>query len=67
MAGSMIQRSSGSWELRVYAGVDPETRRRRYRTKTVRGTQAEAERELAALLAAVRADGAGGAGSSVSV
>ena len=67
VAGSMRQRSSGSWELRVYAGVDPETRRRRYRTKTVRGTQAEAERELAALVAAVRADGAGGPGSSVSV
>lgn len=63
----MRQRSSGSWELRVYAGVDPATRRRRYRTKTVRGTQAEAERELAALVATVRADGAGGPGSSVSV
>jgi integrase len=63
----MRQRSSGSWELRVYAGVDPETRRRRYRTKTVRGSQAEAERALAALVAAVRADSAGGAGSSVSV
>lgn len=40
VAGSMRQRSSGSWELRVYIGVDPETRRRRYRTKTVRGTRA---------------------------
>ncbi|MGB5760509.1 MAG: hypothetical protein WBM50_26575 [Acidimicrobiales bacterium] len=63
----MRQRSSGSWELRVYAGVDPETRRRRYRPKTVRGTKAEAERELAALVAGVRADGVGGPGSSVSV
>ena len=63
----MRQRSSGSWELRVYAGVDPETRRRRYRTMTVRGSRAEAERELAARVAAVRADGAGGPGSSVSV
>ena len=51
----MRQRSSGSWELRAYVSVDPETRRRRYRTKTVRGTRAEAERELAALVAAVRA------------
>jgi len=67
VAGSMRQRSSGSWELRDYAGGDPETRRSRYRTKTVRGTQAEAERELAALVATVRADGAGGPGSSVSV
>ena len=63
----MRQRASGSWELRVSAGTDPETGRRRYRTMTVRGTRAEAERELAALVASVRAQGVGGPGSSVSV
>ena len=63
----MRQRASGSWELRVSAGTDPETGRRRYRTKTVRGTRAEAERELAALVSSVRAQGVGGPGSSVSV
>lgn len=67
MAGSMRQRSSGSWELRVYAGVDPETGQQRYRTATVRGTRAEAERELGALVAAVRAESVGGAGSPRSV
>ncbi len=59
----MRQRASGSWELRVSAG----TGRRRYRTMTVRGTRAEAERELAALVCSVRAQGGGGPGSSVSV
>lgn len=67
MAGSIRQRTSGSWELRVYAGVDPETGQQRYRTATVRGTRAEAERELAALVAAVRAESAGGADSTLSV
>jgi hypothetical protein len=42
----MRQRSAGSWELRVYVGLDPDTGRRRYRTKTVRGNGADAEREL---------------------
>ena len=46
MSGSMRQRSAGSWELRVYVGLDPDTGRRRYRTKTVRGNRADAEREL---------------------
>lgn len=51
----------------MYAGVDPETGRQCYRTATVRGTRAEAERELAALVAAIRAEGAGGASSPLSV
>jgi integrase len=46
MSGSMRQRSAGSWELRVYVGLDPGTGRRRYRSKTVRGNRADAEREL---------------------
>ena len=43
-------------ELRVYAGVDPETHRRRYRTATVHGNRADAQRALDELVAAVRAD-----------
>jgi hypothetical protein len=35
------------WELRVYAGIDPDAGRRRYRTATVRGNRAGAERGLA--------------------
>src|ERR671918_14961 len=48
MRGSLRQRSAGSFELRVYIGVDPTTGRRRYRSMTVRGNRGEAERELAA-------------------
>lgn len=50
MNGSIRQRSIGSWELRVFTGTDPATGRRRYRSKTVRGNRAEAERELAAMV-----------------
>jgi integrase len=66
MRGSMRQRSGGSWELRVFVGVDPETGRRRYRSMTVRGNRADADRELAAMVASVRATRSVGAGSSVS-
>jgi len=55
MRGSMRQRSAGSWELRVFVGVDPGTGRRRYRSVTVRGNRAEADRELAAMVAGARA------------
>jgi integrase len=51
----MRQRSAGSWELRVFIGVDPATGRRRYRTMTLRGSRAEAERELATMVTAARA------------
>jgi hypothetical protein len=60
MHGSLRQRSPGSFELRVFIGVEPTTKRRRYRSTTVRGNRAEAERELAQMVAsalAVRADG----------
>jgi len=55
MQGSLRQRSIGSWELRVFVGVDPDTKRRRYRSKTVRCNRAEAERELEAMITSVRA------------
>ena len=47
--GSIRQRSAGSFELRVFIGIDPETHRRRYRSMTVRANRPEAERELAVM------------------
>ena len=51
---------------RVCAGVDPDTGRRRYRTATVRGNRADAERGVARMIADVRADRAVGATSTLS-
>ena len=55
MRGSMRQRSTGSWELRVFVGRDPLTGRRQYVSKTFRGGKREAERELAALVSGAEA------------
>jgi hypothetical protein len=66
MKGSLRQRGVASWELRVYAGTDPDTHGRRYRTATVRGNRVDAERGLAELIAEVRSERAIGAGSKVS-
>ncbi|MGE0309540.1 MAG: tyrosine-type recombinase/integrase [Acidimicrobiia bacterium] len=66
MQGSIRQRSTGSFELRVFIGVDPMTKRRRYRSTTVRGGRGDAERHLAAMVAAVEAARAVGVRSTVS-
>lgn len=66
MKGSLRQRGAASWELRVYAGTDPETRKRRYRTATVTGNRADAERALARLVADVQSDRTIGSASTVS-
>ena len=50
MHGSIRQRSIGSYELRVFTGTDPASGKRCYRSKTVRGNRAEAERELATMV-----------------
>lgn len=47
MQGSMRQRGKDAWELRVYRGVDPDTGRQRWATRTVRGGRRHASRELA--------------------
>ena len=52
MTGSLRQRGANSWELRVYQGIDPTTGRRRYATRTVRGSRTQAQRELVDLAAA---------------
>ena len=49
--GSIRQRGSGSFELRVYGGTDPVSGRRRWLTRTVRGDRSHALRELKALAA----------------
>jgi integrase len=51
--GSIRQRGTNSWELRVYRGVDPDTGRQRYEYRTVRGSRRCAERELKAFVAEV--------------
>jgi hypothetical protein len=49
--GSIRQRGSPSWELRVYIGTDADTGRRRWATRTIRGERRDAERELVNLAA----------------
>lgn len=50
----MRERSPRVWELRAYAGVDPVTRRKRWKSRTVRGAgKREAEEELSKLVAEV--------------
>ena len=46
----MRQRGSDSWELRAYLGTDPETGKRRYATRTVRGTKRAAQCALVELV-----------------
>jgi hypothetical protein len=46
----MRRRGENSWELRVYRGVDPETRRPRWLTRTVHGTEEFARGQLEALV-----------------
>ncbi|MEA2686879.1 MAG: integrase [Actinomycetota bacterium] len=49
MSGFMRQRGS-SWELRVYAGRDVVTGRKRWVSRTVKGGKREAQRALAAMV-----------------
>lgn len=50
MAGSMRQRGKDSWQLRVHAGRDPLTGRKRYVERTFRGNKREASKALASLV-----------------
>jgi integrase len=65
MQGSLRQRSTGSWELRVFIGRDPATGRRIDRSVTVHGNRADADRELAQMVATAEAERAVGVRSSV--
>jgi len=53
MAGSMRQRGNDSWQLRVHAGRDPSTGRKRYVERTFRGTKRGASKALASMVAEV--------------
>ena len=50
MAGSMRQRGEDSWQLRVHAGRDSLTGRKRYVERTFHGTKREASKALSALV-----------------
>jgi integrase len=49
MRGSIRSKADNRWELRVYAGVDVTTGTKRWVSRTVRGSRAEAELELSVL------------------
>ncbi len=53
MRGTITERRPGYWQLRVSLGRDPFTDKPKYRSKCVRGTKRDAERELARLLTEV--------------
>ena len=53
MKGSMREKRPGYWELRVFAGADPLTGRRHYRTRAFRGTKRQAQSALAVLVTEV--------------
>ncbi|MGD0254967.1 MAG: tyrosine-type recombinase/integrase [Acidimicrobiales bacterium] len=57
MAGSIRQRGKSSWQLTVYVGYDSKARKRRYASKTVRGTKREAELALAEFVTEVAKGG----------
>jgi integrase len=61
----MRQWGSDSWELRAYLGTDPETGKRRYATRTVRGTKRAAQRALVELVGDASNAPRGGARSTV--
>jgi integrase len=46
----MRKRGKDAWELRVYRGIDPDTGRQRWLTKTVHGGRRHARAQLAALV-----------------
>jgi integrase len=52
MRGNIRRRSGDSWTIQVYAGKDPETGRKRYVSRTVRGSKKDAEAALARLIRA---------------
>lgn len=53
MRGNIRRRAPGTWTIQVYLGKDSETRKKRYVSRTVRGTKKQAEAALAQLVHAV--------------
>jgi integrase len=52
--GSIRQRGRDSWQLRVYLGADPETRRQRWASRTVHGSRRFAQSQLGELVEEAR-------------
>jgi integrase len=50
MAGQIISRGKSTWLVRVFLGRDPDTGKRRYHNKTIRGNKKDAEGVLTDLL-----------------
>jgi integrase len=50
MAGQIIRRGDSNFMVRVFLGRDPQTGKRRYHNKTVRGTKKDAQRYLTGVL-----------------
>ena len=51
MQGSVRRRDRGVWEVRIYLGRDVESGKKRYQSRTVRGSKREAERLCRELVA----------------
>lgn len=66
MGGSMRERKPRVWELRVYTGRDPLTKRPRQVSRTFRGGKREASRALAELTAETTEGKHGGSNATVS-
>jgi integrase len=67
MKGSIRQRSKGVYELRVYVGRDPVTRRGRQVSRTFRGGKREATTELAKMVTEASESHRGGTNATVEV
>lgn len=65
MKGSKRLRPSGAWELRVYAGTDPVTKKERVTTRTFRGGARQADSALRDFVKEVEGGGHGGTNSSL--
>lgn len=52
MRGNIRQRAKGTWTIEVYLGEDSVTGKKRYLSRTVKGTKKEAELALAKLIQA---------------
>mgnify|MGYP003390630873 CR=1 FL=1 len=54
MRGSLRKLPSGSWEIRLFLGTD-DTGKKRYRSKSVKGSKRDAERTMRELIAEIEA------------
>ncbi|MGB2743545.1 MAG: site-specific integrase, partial [Candidatus Microthrix parvicella] len=54
MRGSLRRLPSGSWEIRLFLGTD-DAGKKRYRSKSVKGSKREAERTMRQLIAEIEA------------